>query len=70
MVQQWTYEQGDNQLWKVVPADGEYFKIVNKLSGRVLDMTDFSTENGGRQQQWDDNAGSQNQEWSFLPITN
>ncbi len=47
------------------PAHKGTVKIVNKLSGKVLDVAGFSMINGARVQQWDDLGGS-NQQWRLV----
>ncbi len=55
-IQQWDYLGGDNQKWALMPTDVPgYYAIVNKLSGRVLDVTGGSgaISDGLTIQQWD-----------------
>ncbi|GAA4187643.1 ricin-type beta-trefoil lectin domain protein [Streptosporangium oxazolinicum] len=50
-VQLWTYGGGTNQQWKPVGTGGTYtFQARN--SGKCLDVTDVSTADGARLQQW------------------
>src|SRR2546421_9813849 len=44
-----------SQQWQLV-KDGDYYKIVNRKSGRVLDVNNESTDEGGEIIQWDDKA--------------
>ncbi len=46
---------------------GTYYKVVNRNSGQVLDMSGFSTSNGGPAIQWPDNGGA-NQQWQEVPV--
>jgi len=46
----------------VVPQLNTNYKIVAKHSGKVLDVTDASTANGAKVQQWE-YAGGNNQKW-------
>ena len=66
LIQQYDWLGGDNQQWQFVPSGGGYFRIVNKLSGKVLDDTGGSTQNGSQIQQWDW-AGGDNQQWYLAP---
>jgi len=51
----------DNKVYKVkVP----YFKIVNRKSGKVLDVPESSKEDGIQLTQWDYHGGA-NQQWSI-----
>ena len=53
------------QQWKF-EKDGEHWKIVNRKSGKVLDVEMESLEEGGAIIQWDDKAdGNDNQRWSW-----
>ena len=53
------------QQWKF-EKDGAYYKIINRNSGKVLDVQDESTEEGGAIIQWDDKSdGNDNQRWSW-----
>ena len=48
---------------QAVPANGTY-KLLNVLSGKALDVSGGSLENGARVQQWTDN-GTPAQQWNF-----
>ena len=53
--QQWTLEK-----------DGDHYKVVNRKSGKVLDVEMESRDEGGAIIQWDDKAeGNDNQRWSW-----
>jgi hypothetical protein len=53
------------QQWKL-EKDGDYYKLVNRKSGKVLDVEGESTDEGGAIIQWDDKAeGNDNQRWSW-----
>ena len=84
LVQQYEYIAGINQQWQLFPQiaygshgflldDALVFTIVNRLSGMVLDDTDYSTSNGTLIQQWPytgkNGFGSQNQLWQLAPVT-
>lgn len=43
---------------------GSNYRIINKMSGKVLDLSGYSTENGARVQQWD-YVGGANQHWNI-----
>jgi hypothetical protein len=45
------------------------YKIVSKSSGKVLDVANFSLNNGGYLHQWD-YVGGKNQQWQILPLSN
>jgi hypothetical protein len=80
LIQQWEYLQGGNQQWKLVPltvrdSRGVFvfgalnFKLVNRLSGKVLDDTGFSLSDGTVMQQWT-YLGGANQQWRFVALPN
>jgi thiol-disulfide isomerase/thioredoxin len=53
--QHWTFEK-----------DGDHYKLVNRESGKVLDVENQSTQEGGAIIQWDDKeVGNDNQRWSW-----
>jgi hypothetical protein len=53
------------QQWKL-EKDGGHYKVVNRKSGKVLDVEGESTEDGGAIIQWDDKSeGTDNQRWSW-----
>jgi hypothetical protein len=46
-----------------------YYKLVNRESGKLLEVYGQSTSNGGLVDQWADNGGS-NQQWQLIPVGN
>lgn len=58
----------DSQLWTPVKA-GMAIKLVNKHSGKVLDVTHGSTEAGSWAQIWDDVADGDSQLWQLVKVT-
>ena len=46
---------------------GEYVKVVNRHSGKVLDVPERSKDQGVQIIQWDDN-GQENQRWLFYKV--
>ncbi|MEH0153304.1 carbohydrate-binding protein [Limibacter armeniacum] len=46
---------------------GATYRLVNRLSGKSLDVQDVSTANGARIQQWDWSSG-QNQQWIVTSV--
>ncbi|MEO8553351.1 MAG: M12 family metallopeptidase [Kofleriaceae bacterium] len=65
---QWTCWGGDNQLWIVAPHTGSpgQFEVINKYSGKALDINAVGNFNGARVQQWDHNNGD-NQRFVLSP---
>jgi hypothetical protein len=66
-IQQWDHHGGDNQLFRLIPVGGGYYKIVVEHSGKVLDVRGISTANGAEIQQWDW-WGGDNQRWRLEPL--
>jgi hypothetical protein len=53
--QQWRFEK-----------DGDHYKLVNRKSGKLLDVEGESTDEGGAIIQWDEKTeGNDNQRWSW-----
>jgi hypothetical protein len=54
------------QQWRFV-KDGDFYKIVNRKSGKVLDVFGESQDEGAAVIQWDDkDEGTDNQRWSWV----
>ncbi len=74
IIQQWEYNGGWQQQWTIEPTGVDVylvpvetypeFQIVNRLSGKVLDVSNASVENGALIQQWSSNGFVQ-QHWSL-----
>jgi Ricin-type beta-trefoil lectin domain-like len=68
-VQQWSINNGDNQLWTLLPTENaNKYNIMNVHSGLVLDVPAFSKQPGQTIQQWGMNGGD-NQAWSLVEPT-
>ncbi|MFJ3307219.1 alpha-L-fucosidase [Streptomyces sp. NPDC086549] len=64
-VDQWPWNGGTNQQWKLLPnADGSY-RLSNVRSGKVLDSPGGSAQGAGLDQ-WADDGGD-NQSWKLVP---
>ena len=48
-------------------VSGGYYKLVNRNSGKVLDVVNNSVADGTIVDQWTDNGGA-NQQWTFLAV--
>ena len=66
-IQQWDHHGGDNQLFRLIPVGGGYYKVMARNSGKVLDVRGISTANGAEIQQWDW-WGGDNQRWRLDPL--
>lgn len=58
---------GADQEWQLVAVDGVHYKIVSRLSGKVLDVTAGSGLDGALVQQWKYLANPQ-QLWVLIPV--
>ncbi len=74
IIQWWDDNGGWQQHWRLEPTgldqyaladDIPYLKIVNRLSGKVLDVSGGSTQNGTVLQQWTD-LGNIQQRWQIF----
>ena len=57
----------DNRLWKIESVGEGYYKLVNKYSGKVLDVSGVSKANGANVHQWE-YGGSPNQQWKLVLV--
>lgn len=60
-------KDGDSQAqqWKIV-EDGKFLKLVNRKSGKVLDVNENSTDEGAKIIIWEEKSeGTDNQRWSW-----
>jgi hypothetical protein len=58
-------EANEARQWRLV-KDGEHLKVVNRKSGKVLDVYENSKDDGGQVIQWDEKAEENgNQRWSW-----
>jgi hypothetical protein len=62
-IQQWSYENIDNQKWKIERV-GDAYKIISVHSGKALDVANNNKENYATLQQWD-YANGDNQKWKL-----
>ncbi len=62
---------GDGQVITLVPieSEGQYFNVKINSTGKCVDVTGVSYENGAKLQEWDClGAGQYNQQWHIVPI--
>ena len=64
-VQLWENANGDSQTWLAVAVADGYFKLENKLSGKVLDVSLGAEANGTQVHVWD-YIGKDNQLWRIV----
>ena len=49
------------------PVPGTYYRLINRNSGKVAEVANFSTADGGNVQQWT-STGTTSQQWSFVSV--
>ena len=49
------------------PVAGTYYRLINRNSGKVAEVSAFSTADGGNVQQWT-STGTSSQQWSFVSV--
>jgi hypothetical protein len=49
------------------PVAGTYYRLINRNSGKVAEVSNFSTADGGNVQQWSW-TGTSSQQWSFVSV--
>ncbi|WP_339316740.1 RICIN domain-containing protein [Paenibacillus sp. FSL R10-2734] len=59
----WNFAQYDNL--QVAPIDVPYYKIINRNSGKALDIPGHSSNDGTQLEQWTFNGGD-NQQWQLV----
>ncbi|MEO3811041.1 RICIN domain-containing protein [Sphaerisporangium sp. B11E5] len=64
-LQQWTANNGNNQLWYLRPTGDGYYTITSYSSGLLADVYGASTADGAQVVQWSANGGT-NQQWQFV----
>ena len=68
---QWTYNNNStrNDEWQVVDIGGGYCRIMNRNSGKALNVEGVSTADGARIIQWTySNNSSRNDEWRTIAV--
>lgn len=64
---QWTVNNGANQLWVVVNLGSNVITLQNDSSSQLLDVAGASKTSGALVDQWPDNNGT-NQEWNVISL--
>ncbi|MBW8683880.1 RICIN domain-containing protein [Chitinophaga rhizophila] len=64
-LRQTVFSGNDNQQWAVVPVGDDHYKIVSKLNGKCMEVT-----NDGRLAVRNDYSGSAYQHWRFERVDN
>ena len=64
---QYGSNNADNRMWKIESLDDNYYKLTNKYSGKVLDVSGRSKDNGANVHQWSCGGGT-NQQWKLVLV--
>ena len=64
---QWRYSGGTNEIWKLTPTTDGYFSIAALNSGKCLDVSGISLNDGAGIQQWAC-WGGDNQKWQIVAV--
>ncbi|KEK23079.1 RICIN domain-containing protein [Bacillus gaemokensis] len=64
-VQQWEYNGGDHQKWKLEKQADGYYTIKAVHSGKLLTVSGASNSDGANVEQWED-IGGDNQKWKIV----
>jgi hypothetical protein len=60
-------DDSQSSHWRI-EKDGDYIKLINRKSGKVLDVQDHSKDQWGQIVQWEDKPDdNDNQRWSWEP---
>ncbi len=66
-VVQWTDNNGANQQWRLADSGSGYVRLINRNSGKALEVQGASTADGGNIVQYADWGGN-NQQWQLVRI--
>jgi len=70
-IQAWDDNGKDNQLWRIVPLANNNFAIINKHSGKALDVVGSDlNKNGANLQQYNWENSDQSQQWKIINTSN
>ncbi|MFC8435999.1 RICIN domain-containing protein [Streptomyces sp. NPDC057253] len=68
-IDQWTYNGGTNQQWKLAANTAGYYTVTGVGSGKALDIPNATTWPGTGLQLWTPNGGA-HQQWLIAPADN
>jgi hypothetical protein len=67
-VQQWNYVGVNSQQWKIEATTDGFHRLINRESGKVLDVANVSTADGANVHQWT-YLGGNNQQWRLTRLS-
>jgi beta-glucanase (GH16 family) len=66
-IQQATFTNGSHQLWSLTDIGDGYFSIINRATGKALDVSEWSSQPNARVHQWS-YQGNPNQQWKLISL--
>jgi hypothetical protein len=67
-VQIWSYVGANTQQWKIEATTDGYYRLLNRNSGKALDVNGNSTADGANVHQWT-YGGGLNQQWLITQLS-
>ncbi|MEV0215444.1 RICIN domain-containing protein [Micromonospora sp. NPDC050695] len=64
---QWSDGNGTNQQFRLAESAGGYLRVINRNSGKAVEVQGASTADGGNIVQYTDWGGN-NQQWQLIRI--
>jgi hypothetical protein len=66
---QWTYGDYEDQNWCLEVTEGGYYKLCSRNSDQVVGIANPNNQSGSVAITWPDVFGAQDQEFSFVPVS-
>ncbi|MBM7842868.1 RICIN domain-containing protein [Herpetosiphon giganteus] len=66
---QWDCHTGHNQQWQLISTDNGFVRFVSRATGKVMDVSTASTNDGAKIHQWEW-VGGANQQWKINDLGN
>ena len=63
----WEYDGGRAQHWELKHISGDYYALINVLSGKALEVGGSKNSNGANVNIWADDGG-QAQQWRRIAV--
>jgi hypothetical protein len=67
VIEQWNDGGWASQQWQLVSVGGGYYKLKNRSTGKLLDISGQSLADGAAAIQWTDNGGT-NQHFQIVKV--
>lgn len=63
------YSADPSQRWTLDEVTPGVFRLINRNSGKCLDIKDHTAADGNHIHQWDCQANARNQQWVFRAVS-